>query len=102
MATNDFVWDVRVSADDDTIDAYLANGDVTPEKATASDLRNAQEWLALYQSDADDATVQAFANVIAYLDAKAAEMDRRAAVNDAKRAYAAEHGVPFSRVRIAR
>jgi hypothetical protein len=37
--------------------------------------------------------------VVAFLDAEIARQEHRKAVNDAKRAYAEEHGIPFKNVR---
>lgn len=93
-------WNERISADDDTVDAFLAEG-MDANKPTDADFQNAIQWLALYGAqDREDA--QPFANVIAYLMAKLDQRERRAAINAAKREYAAAHGIPVSRVRIAR
>lgn len=93
-------WNERISADDDTVDAFLADG-MDAHKPSDADFQNAIQWLALYGAqDREDA--QPFANVIAYLMAKLDQRERRAAINAAKREYAAAHGIPVSRVRIAR
>lgn len=93
-------WDERISADDDTVDRFLAEG-MDAHKPSNADFHNAIQWLALYGA-ADGEDAQPFANVIAYLMAKVDQRERRAAVNAAKREYAAAHGIPVSRVRIAR
>lgn len=93
-------WNERISADADTVDAFLAQG-MDAQKPSDADFQNAIQWLALYGAqDREDA--QPFANVIAYLMAKLDQRERRTAINAAKREYAAAHGIPVSRVRIAR
>lgn len=93
-------WGERISADDDTVDRFLADG-MGADKPTDADFQNAIQWLALYGAqDREDA--QPFANVIAYLMAKVEQRERRAAINAAKREYAAAHGIPVSKVRVAR
>jgi len=93
-------WNERISADEDTVDRFLADG-MDAHKPSDADLQNAIQWLALYGAQ-DHEDAQPFANVIAYLMAKLDQRERRAAINAAKREYAAAHGIPVSRVRIAR
>jgi len=93
-------WNERISADEDTVDRFLADG-MDAHKPSDADFQNAIQWLALYGAqDSEDA--QPFANVIAYLMAKVDQRERRAAINAAKREYAAAHGIPVSKVRVAR
>ena len=99
---NGWQWPVRITDDDDTVDAALYRGVVTPGRASAADMRWCAEWLAAYACHDDIVTAQSIANVIGFLDRKAAELDRRTAVATAKRAYAAEHGVPVRTVRVRR
>jgi hypothetical protein len=95
-----FSWPVRITDDDDSVDARLHDGTVVPERCTEGDLLWTVEWLATYDCADDTETAQMIANVIGFLSRKADEMARREAVTVAKRAYAAEHGVPVSSVRV--
>lgn len=95
-------WWNRITADDDTVDARMHDGTVTPQSPTEADLRTAIEWLATYAVDDDDEMAQSFANVIGMLDRKIHEKQQRAATAQAKREYAAAHGIPVSKVRVIR
>lgn len=98
-----FEWGERISSDNDTIDAYLHSGELAPGKVSESDLWSAMEWLAMYQAESPDEEIaQALANVIGMLQGKAEQMAGRKAMAAAKRAYAAEHGIPVSQVRVVR
>lgn len=101
-ATYIFQWGDRISGDDGTVDHYLHEGTVTPQAPSESDLVTAIEWLALYVADDDPEIAQRFANVIGMLDRKVNEKQQRAATAQAKREYAAAHGIPVSQVRVAR
>jgi hypothetical protein len=67
---------------------------------TCDDFEMAIAALGIYEGDQEQ--VQALVNVIAYLDKLVASKQRRAAVNLAKREYAAEHGIKFSQVRVCK
>lgn len=89
-----------ISADSGTISSYLDRNEVTPQAPNAGDLLHALEWLALYEAyDETDTTIQAFANVIAFLDMTATSKINRASLNEAKRIYAKQHGIKFNQVR---
>jgi hypothetical protein len=102
MTTYRLDWPTRISADDDTVDYYLAAADgETLYAPSVSDLETAIEWLALYGADSPEAAAP-FGAVIAFLQAKVDDKVRRENVAAAKRQYAAANGVPVSSVRIAR
>lgn len=90
---------VNASADTDTVEHAIMTGAVTPVAPSATDLRGAAEWLALYASDDSLELAQSFANVVAFLELTADAKDMRKAVNIAKRNYAKEKGIKFSQVR---
>jgi hypothetical protein len=96
-----FTWE-RITSDHGTVDQMLADGEVTPEAASASDLLWAAEWLATYGADNDPEIAQGIANAIGFLIKQAESKEARKALNAAKRAYAAEHGIPIRSVRVAR
>jgi len=87
------------SADTDTVETAIVNGDVTPEAPSVSDLYRAAEWLALYASADDLEIAQSFANVVAFLQLTGEAKIQRKAINEAKRTYAQEKGIKFSQVR---
>jgi hypothetical protein len=87
------------SADNDTVETAIVNGDVTPVAPSVSDLYGAAEWLALYASGDDLEIAQSFANVIAFLQLTGEAKIQRKAINKAKRDYAQEKGIKFSQVR---
>lgn len=94
-------WPVRISSDEDTVDRFLHNEEVAVEAPDIADLNTAIEWLALYgASDADEA--QPYANVIGFLQRTIETRLKRKALAAAKRAYAAEHNIPVSQVRVSR
>lgn len=100
MKTYPITWPERISADSEVVDAHLVDTTSTPAP-TVADLENAIQWLALYGA-ADHEDAQPFIRVIGLLQAKIADHQRRADIAQAKRAYAATHGVRVSSVRIAR
>jgi hypothetical protein len=101
-------WPVRTCGDDDSVDRLLHEGVVEPGPVSAGELTWAAEWLAAYVVGTDETggwdleLAQLVANVVGHLVRKAAELERRQVVAAAKRAWAAEHGVPVSRVRLRR
>lgn len=97
-----FEWGPEpISADSDTIDAHIISGAVVPQAPSTHDLRNAVEWLALYQVEKEFIDqAQSFANVIAFLELTAQSREYRSALAKAKKAYAKEHGIPVSKVRV--
>ena len=98
-----FQWSERITCDDDTVDAYMHSGALVPQKPDVYDLITAIEWLAIYASESPtEETAQAMANVIGLLDTQVQQRMRRSALASAKRAYAAEHGIPVSQVRVVR
>lgn len=99
--TADFHW-TRITGDDDTVDARLAEGAVKPEAPSADDLLWASEWLATYGCHDDLEIAQQIANVIGFLERKAEEKQRRSRLSETKRRFAAERGIPVSQVRVTR
>jgi hypothetical protein len=98
-----FEWHTRTTSMEDSIDAYLHAGAITPTAPDSADYYTAIEWLSTFQADSPDEPIaRAMGNVIAHLVRKADEYDRRKALTEAKRAYAAEHGIPVSKVRVTR
>ena len=89
-----------VSADEDTVERALASGEVKVEAPSASDLRWAAEWLAIYASADHKELAQAFGNVIAFLDLTAQSKEQRSNLAKAKREYAKAHGIKVSQVRV--
>ena len=92
-----------ISADEGTIANRLSRNEIEVKAPSAGDLMSAIEWLALYDGVSDDthtdSNIQALANVIAFLDMTVSAKYQRQAVNEAKRAYAQQHGVKFRQVR---
>lgn len=84
-----------------TVEGQLSAGELEPAPVTVDDLLLAVDWLGAYDGD-DDGQRQQLANVIGLLERRVAELRRRQLVAEAKRAYAAEHGVPVSQVRLRR
>lgn len=91
-----------VSGDTDTVERALASGEVKVQAPSASDLRWALEWLAIYASADHKELAQAFGNVIAFLDLTANSKEKRSALAKAKKKYAEEKGIKVSQVRINR
>jgi len=89
-----------VSADTDTVERALVSGEVKPQAPSASDLRWALEWLAIYASSDHKELAQAFGNVVAFLDLTAQAKEKRSALAKAKRQYAKEKGIKVSQVRL--
>lgn len=99
---------------DITIHNLIQSGQIEP--STSAPSTAALEWAIAalegyeYADDccdldgnADDrAHAQALADVIAYLERTITTRQRRSDVAAAKRAYAAEHGIPISSVRVVR
>lgn len=101
--SKDFEWPVRISSGSETLDAYMHEGVMKPEKVEVSDLYGVMEWIAMYETeDPSEEVAQGFVNVIGMLQAKIDQMEARAAMTAAKRRYAQEHGIPVSRVRVVR
>jgi hypothetical protein len=91
-----------VSADEDTVERALVSGEVKVEAPSASDLRWAAEWLAIYASADHKELAQAFGNVIAFLDLTADSKEKRSNLAQAKKKFAEANGIPVSQVRINR
>ena len=91
-----------VSADTDTVERALINGQVKAQSPSASDLRGASEWLAIYGCDDNIELAQSFANVIAFLELTAQSKEKRSILAQAKKKYAEEKGIKVSQVRINR
>lgn len=100
FAYDEFKWDARISADDDTVDRFLYEG-MYVEAPSISDLNTAIEWLALYGAE-DTHIAEPYANVIAFLAKTIEEKESRRALAEAKRTYARENGIPVSQVRVTR
>ena len=92
--------DVFASADRDTVETAIVNGEVKPQAPSALDLRHAGEWLALYASDDNLDIAQSFANVIAFLELTAQSKENRSILAQAKKQFAKANGIPVSQVRI--
>jgi len=92
--------DRSISSDTDTVETALMSGEVKVEAPSASDLRWALEWLAIYQSGEHTELAQAFGNVIAFLDLTAQSKEQRSALAEAKKEYAKAHGIKVSQVRV--
>ena len=69
--------DTFVSADTDTVERALISGEVKVQAPSASELRWAAEWLAVYCSSDHKELAQAFGNVIAFLDLTAQSKEKR-------------------------
>lgn len=93
-------WPERISSDTDVVDRFLHEG-IDVQAPSITDLNTAIEWLALYGAEtAEDA--QAYANVIGFLQRSIETRIKRKSLAAAKRAYAIEHGIPVSQVRVNR
>lgn len=94
-----------ISADSNTIDNVLRDREIEYRQPSIDDIEYVIEWLALYEvvdfdDNFQDPRIQAFANVIAFLNSQIHTKARRTAINNMKRAYAEEHGVPIKQLRI--
>jgi flagellar biosynthesis component FlhA len=94
--------DTSISSDTDTVERALMSGEVKVEAPSASDLKWALEWLAIYQSSDHKELAQAFGNVIAFLDLTAQSKEKRSNLAQAKKKFAEANGIPVSQVRINR
>ena len=94
--------DTSISSDTDTVERALMSGEVKVEAPSASDLRWALEWLAIYQSSDHKEVAQAFGNVIAFLELTAQSKEKRSNLAQAKKKFAEANGIPVSQVRIKR
>ena len=94
--------DTFVSADTDTVERALISGEVKVQAPSASELRWAAEWLAVYCSSDHKELAQAFGNVIAFLDLTAQSKEKRSVLAQAKKKFAEANGIPVSQVRINR
>ena len=92
--------DTFVSADTDTVERALISGEVKVQAPSASELRWAAEWLAVYCSSDHKELAQAFGNVIAFLDLTAQSKEKRSVLAQAKKQYAKEKGIKVSQVRL--
>ena len=92
--------DTSISSDTDTVERALISGEVKVKAPSASDLKWALEWLAIYQSSDHKELAQAFGNVIAFLDLTAQAKEKRSALARAKKQYAKEKGIKVSQVRL--
>jgi hypothetical protein len=95
-----FEWNTQISSDPTTVDNYLFRGDIKPVAPSISDLGTALEWVALYDVGDDKEMAQSLANVVAYLSLTIDSKEKRSALAKAKKAYAKEHGIPVSQVRV--
>ena len=94
--------DASISSDTDTVETALKSGEIKVEAPSASDLRWALEWLAIYQSAEHKDLAQAFGNVIAFLELTAESKEKRSNLAQAKKKFAEANGIPMSQVRINR
>jgi hypothetical protein len=94
--------ETSISSDTDTVERALMSGEVKPQAPSASDLRWALEWLAIYQSNDHKEVAQAFGNVIAFLELTAQSKEKRSNLAQAKKKFAEANGIPVSQVRINR
>ena len=92
--------ETSISSDTDTVERALMSGEVKVEAPSASDLRWALEWLAIYQSSDHKELAQAFGNVIAFLELTAQSKEKRSVLAQAKKQYAKEKGIKVSQVRL--
>ena len=92
--------DTFVSADTDTVERALISGEVKVQAPSASELRWAAEWLAVYCSSDHKELAQAFGNVIAFLELTAESKEKRSNLAQAKKKFAEANGIPVSQVRI--
>jgi hypothetical protein len=93
-----FKWSERISSDEDSVDRFLHEG-LVPQAPSVGDLHGAAEWLATYGSDTKE-DAQGWANVVAFLILTAESKEKRSALAKAKKAYAKEHGIAVSQVRV--
>jgi hypothetical protein len=90
-----------VSSDFDSVGVLMNEGKIENVYAPNEiDLLGAAEWLATYQVGSDLEQAQSLANVIAFLDLTVQSRRNRKTLAEAKRQYAATHGVKVSQVKI--
>lgn len=90
------------TGDHESVGGYIDRAEVAIGKASSIDLECAVEWLVTYCGDSDDENIQAIANAIGFLEQEVAKREKAKRIAAAKRAYAAEHGVPYSQIRISK
>ena len=92
-----------VSSDSDAVGVLMDEGTISKVTSPSeNDLALAIEWIATYQVGDDLETAQKFANVIAFLDLTIQSKNNRKVLAEAKRQYAATHGIKVSQVKIKR
>ena len=90
-----------VSSDSDDVGVLMDEGTISKVTSPSeNDLALAIEWIATYQVGDDLETAQKFANVIAFLDLTIQSKNNRKVLAEAKRQYAASHGIKVSQVKI--
>jgi hypothetical protein len=90
-----------VSSDDDAVGVLMDEGVIESVSAPSeNDLMTALEWLATYQVGGDLEFAQKLANVIAFLDLTIQSKSNRKVLTEAKRQYAAAHGIKVSQVKL--
>jgi hypothetical protein len=90
-----------VSSDSDAVGNLMDNGIITEVKApTEAQLFLAMDWLSTYQVMDDMRVAQDIANVIAFLDLTVQSKNKRKVLSEAKRQYAATHGIKVSQVKL--
>jgi hypothetical protein len=90
-----------VSSDDDAVGVLMDQGLIESVTAPSdNDLLTALEWLATYQVGNDLEFAQKLANVIAFIDLTIDSRNNRKILAEAKRQYAATHGIKVSQVKI--
>jgi len=90
----------EISADVESVDYIMQNNEYEAKAPSVSDLGTAQEWLALYCTGEQDELFQSLVNVIAFLDMTAKAKQHKINLTEAKRAYAKQHGIKVSQVKV--
>ena len=89
-----------ICADVESVDYIMQNNEYEAKAPTVADLNTAAEWLAMYCTGEQDEIFQGLVNVIAFLDMTIKAKEQKQALTAAKRAYAKQHGLKISQVRV--
>lgn len=84
----------------ETVLEWMKQG-IEPQEASINDLLGAASWLEMYEVETAE-EAQTWANAIGFLIKAAATKQKRQKLAEAKRAYAKEHGIKVSQVRVVR
>lgn len=83
------------------INDLIESKSITPQKASIQDLALSAGWCASYElNEGDEDMAQALFNTINFLEIEIAKRIKAKNLATAKRAYAKEHGLKISQVRV--